>query len=446
MASSIYPPREPGSSVQTAVYDREDSLRSPVLAQYNTPAQLQYVDLDPNNTACPPNACVVSDMPMVAPEIGCGSGDKCWLDVQYLLWWNSGQSIPPLVTTSPAGTSSEDAGVLGEPNTQILYGNQDILTKAHNGIRIQAGGWFDQNNMLGIQGEYFGFGTQTTQFNSASNASGSPILARPFFNINPRDPIFNAPDPPARQDSQLISFPNDLSGSIAIDASTRLQSAGIAIRANLAGDVLGANSQTQYSRVDMIAGYRYLRLKDRLGFSQSLDSLNPIVTVSLDIFDRFDTKNEFQGVDLGGVWGAGWNQWSMECLFKTGIGNVRQKVNIQGSTSVSPVGGPTASYAGGLLAQNSNIGKYSQNRFALLPEIGVTLGYNVVPNWQLTAGYTLLYWGSVARPGDQIDLDINPDQLPPAINPVEGAHRPVFEFTESDFWAQGMNFGLQGSW
>ncbi len=434
-----------GGPVQTAAYRRADSPQATVLAHYNAPAQQPHVVLDPN-AACPQNACVISDKPMVDPKIGCGPGSRFWVDAQYLLWWNNGQSIPPLVTTSPAGTPSENAGVLGEPNTQILYGNQDILTKAMHGGRVRSGIWLDQNNMLGIQSEFFGFGTQNTQFFSESNANGSPILARPFFNINPRDPIFNTLDPPARQDSQLISFPDDLSGSIKIDASTQFQSAGIAIRSNLAGDVLGSNSKTQYSRVDMITGYRYLRLKDRLEFTQNLNSLNPIVAVSLDIFDRFDTQNVFQGVDLGGVWEAGWNQWSVECLFKTGIGSVLQKVNIQGRTSISPVNGPTPTYIGGLLAQQSNIGTYSQSRFAVLPELGVTLGYKVLPRWKLTAGYTFLYLGSVARPGNQIDLDINPDQLPPVVNPVEGAYRPVFEINESTFWAQGMNFGLQGSW
>ncbi len=196
----------------------------------------------------------------------------------------------------------------------------------------------------------------------------------------------------------------------------------------------------------MIGGYRYLRLRDRLAFSQHLTSLNPLVPVSMDMFDRFDTRNEFQGADLGAVWQAGWNRWALECLLKTGIGNVHQVVDIQGSTTIAPENAPAESYVGGLLAQQSNMGHFSQDRFAMLPEIGVTFGYRIFPHWKLTAGYTLLYWGSVARPGDQIDLDINPDQLPPPLNPIEGPLRPAFEFQESDFWAQGLNFGLQGSW
>jgi hypothetical protein len=435
--------------VQTAVYHREDSPQSTILAQYCEPVQQSYsaapVMLDPYAT-CPQNAYVVSDYSAGGTDISCGSDDLLWVDVQYLLWWTSGMSIPPLVTTSPEGTLPEDAGVLGEPNTQILYGNEDILTSALHGARIRSGIWIDQNNMLGIQGEYFGFGTQSTRFSGQSDADGLPILARPFFNINPRDPFTLIPNPPARQDSQLVSFPDVLSGSIAIDANTQFQSASLAIRTNLAGDTLGSNPRTQYSRVDMIAGYRYLRLRDRLGISQNSTSLNPLAPVSLDIFDRFDTRNEFHGADLGAVWQAGWNRWSLECLLRTGIGNVRQVVDIQGGTTITPENAPAESYVGGLLAQQTNIGHTSQDRFAMLPEIGVTLGFRVLPHWQLTAGYTLLYWGSIARPGDQIDLDVNPDQLPPPLDPVEGPLRPAFEFHESDFWAQGMNIGLQGSW
>jgi hypothetical protein len=47
----------------------------------------------------------------------------------------------------------------------------------------------------------------------------------------------------------------------------------------------------------------------------------------------------------------------------------------------------------------------------------------------------------VARPGDQIDVALNPLQLTPG--PFIGPERPAFEFRDSDFWAQGLNFGLE---
>ena len=52
----------------------------------------------------------------------------------------------------------------------------------------------------------------------------------------------------------------------------------------------------------------------------------------------------------------------------------------------------------------------------------------------------------VARPGEQIDLDVNPDLLPPREPPVSGPARPRFVYDGTDFWAQGLNVGLDYRW
>ena len=60
-------------------------------------------------------------------------------------------------------------------------------------------------------------------------------------------------------------------------------------------------------------------------------------------------------------------------------------------------------------------------------------------------GYSLIYWSNVVRPGDQIDLNVNPDLLPPAMdNP--GMLSPTFAMNDSAFWAQGINLGLDWRW
>ena len=42
---------------------------------------------------------------------------------------------------------------------------------------------------------------------------------------------------------------------------------------------------------------------------------------------------------------------------------------------------------GGLLALNSNIGTYSTRQFSIVPEFGLTLGYDVTSNLRVFAGY-----------------------------------------------------------
>jgi hypothetical protein len=59
---------------------------------------------------------------------------------------------------------------------------------------------------------------------------------------------------------------------------------------------------------------------------------------------------------------------------------------------------------------------------------------------RVTAGYTLLYWSGVARPGDQIDLDVNLSQVAPNI--MVGPARPEFRWVGSDLWVQGLSAGL----
>jgi hypothetical protein len=112
----------------------------------------------------------------------------------------------------------------------------------------------------------------------------------------------------------------------------------------------------------------------------------------------------------------------------------------------TPDDGSRVEDTGGLLAQRSNIGRHTTDDFAVVPQLGITLGYHVTPRLSLTLGYTFFYWSVVARPGEQIDLDVNPDLLPPERVPFQGALRPRFIYEGTDYWAQGLNLGLDYRW
>ena len=72
-------------------------------------------------------------------------------------------------------------------------------------------------------------------------------------------------------------------------------------------------------------------------------------------------------------------------------------------------------------------------------------GYQITPRLRGTVGYTFIYWPNVFRPGDQIDTNINLSQLPFVTGPgtLVGAAVPAPRNKGSDFWAQGLNFGLE---
>jgi hypothetical protein len=127
-------------------------------------------------------------------------------------------------------------------------------------------------------------------------------------------------------------------------------------------------------------------------------------------------------------------------LMKLGLGNSHCRVVVDGmTTTTAPNGGGTTTAIGGLLAQRTNIGTYEQNHFAVIPELGITLGYDLTRRLRATFGYSFLYWNRVARPGSLLDTSVS--QLPPE-DPT-GARRPAFAFSTREFWAQGMNAGLE---
>ena len=195
-------------------------------------------------------------------------------------------------------------------------------------------------------------------------------------------------------------------------------------------------------RLDLLVGYRFAELNDGLAihqFSQwtQAQGIIPAGTTK-DITDSFDTANQFNGGQLGVAYQERVGRWSLEMLAKLGLGNTQSRVRIDGGTVTTVPGGGSATFDGGLLAQTTNIGVHESNVFSLMPELGITLGCDLTCRLRATFGYTFLYWSRVARPGDQIDRNLS--QLPPE-PPVAGGG-PAFALRTTDFWAQGMNFGL----
>ena len=70
----------------------------------------------------------------------------------------------------------------------------------------------------------------------------------------------------------------------------------------------------------------------------------------------------------------------------------------------------------------------------------MTVGHQLTRHLRATVGYTFLYWSDVVRPGSQASRVLNPTQLPP--NALQGPALPVLHFEGTDFWAMGLNFGL----
>jgi hypothetical protein len=364
---------------------------------------------------------------------GCGScgpcGPRCWFGSRleargdYLLMWGKGDFVPALVTTSPNGTDRTAAGVLGEQSTSILFGNRDMNDTARSGGRVTLDWWLGGGNCVAIEGSYLGLGDHKNSFDASSQ--GDPILARPFFNVNT-----------ALQDSGLVAFPNVVTGNLHVADTTDFQSAEFLLRTTWF---------RQGSRhIDFLIGYRYVRLDDDLQIDEHETSTDPAgivpVGTTLALSDRFHTLNEFNGLEAGVS--ANWRycRWSTEALLKMAVGNSSSRVWIDGSTTIQEPTQTAVTSQGGFLAQPTNIGHYNHNDLAVVPELGLTLGYDLTCRLKFTVGYSFIYWSKVARPGDQISTNVNPTQFAP--NTLTGLPSPQFRYTTTDYWAQGLTLGL----
>lgn len=366
----------------------------------------------------------------------CGSGCRVWANFDYLNIKVHGDGIPPLVTTSSIGTPQSDAGVLGEPNTSILFGNERLNNDQRSGGRIQLGYWLDEQGYTAVEGHYYKLESVSQSFAASSTFSAvsqdPQILARPFNNI---DLNIN--------DSLIVAFPNfviggvtvDLDGSVDAQEWSQVQSAGLLMRQ------LWKCSEARNHRVYLIGGYRFFELQENLQINHQINPVGSIFLpgTSFASHDEFATNNTFNGVDFGMINEVRWWRLSVESLLKVAVGNMHQTLNISGQSTVFD-GLANSTREGGLLALPTNIGHYNRDRMALIPEAGVKVGLQLTPGIRATIGYSFTYVSRVMRPGHQLDLVVNPTQR---VGPLVGPARPLPVLESADVFLQGATAGLE---
>lgn len=351
--------------------------------------------------------------------MGCGwCTPGFWGRAEYLMWWVRGAYVPPLVTTSPQGTPVGQAGVL--PNADILFGDQEINDRGRSGGRFTIGYWFDPCETLGIENTFFFIGGDNDGYTASS--SGDPILARPFFNVDSGD-----------DDAIVIAYPQVVVGGINITSNRQIYSNELNLRRSLYSDCC--------RRIDILAGYRYMRLSEGLDIYTNTTSLeSSTLGTQFAIEDHFNTGNNFNGGQIGVNLQLYRGCWTIDLLGKIALGGVSQQAKINGSTVITPVDDDIQTYDAGILALGSNSGQFNQTVFGAIPEFGVNLRYQWTPLWRVNVGYTFMALTNVLRPGDQIDLNLDPDQFPPV---EDDGTSPAFSFNESDIWLQGINLGIE---
>jgi hypothetical protein len=343
-----------------------------------------------------------------------------WIGGDGLLWWTKNQPLSvPLLTTGPASQGAS-AGNLGVPGTTSL--NAPLDYDAVGGIRLYAGGWFDDDQKFGLDGSLFILGWQSASF-GAIDKSGTG------------DFVINEPVPGAPFITQ-VTAPGLATGNAAVVASSRLAGGDIDLRYNL--------YRLQGCTINLLAGFRYLQLDETLtitsvsnpfGTTTYNDSMGNVLATAtpgstIILIDQFRTRNQFYGGQVGAEFQYLSGRWSLGATTKLGIGGTQETITINGSTTVFPVNAPPVPLQGGNFA-NLQIGRYTQDRFAVAPEVQLNVGYQITHWMRGVVGYDFLYLSSVARPGNQID------------NNYDGVVHPQVPMASSSYWAQGLTFSLQ---
>ncbi len=393
-------------------------------------AQAQPPPTPPAESALPP---AMASPPLdAAPEVMaplCAAPDpvctRFWTDGEFLVWWMTGVSVPPLITTSPAGTDPAQAGVFGNPGTAILFGDRHYNGNARSGVRVTGGFWFDEARTLGTEVQYLVLESKSATFFASSN--GNPILAQPFLT-----PGTNQPQPTASP----IAVPDVVTGSVRVNVTT----SGLTGLEALARETIVARPAW---RVDLIGGYRYLHFTERVSVTSSMTTLSTnnrfgaAAGSAVVVGDEFDTKNEFQGFEIGLDAEFRRDRWAFHAIGKIALGWDYEVKEVNGNTTVTEPGTAPVTTVGGLLAQATNIGGRSKHKLAGIPELDLDLSYQLTPRIQLHAGYTLLEWGETVRAGNIIDTNVT---LP---TPGATSTTPRQLFPSTPLFVHGLNFGVE---
>lgn len=355
-----------------------------------------------------------------------GFGDDCcpdrgriWGSVQYLMWWQRAQPTPPLVSSSAPGVPAGQVGIIGLPTTTVLF--DSVPNPGRPGARFALGTWLPHFCNLGIEANFFFLGNQSGSSVFGGN-NGNPQIAKPFFDTNR-----------GVNDREAVDIPGLARGTLTVNTYSQLWG----IEANLRRRWrCGPNHW-----IDVLAGYRHLNLSEGI---EIVEDITAVANGERFIErDSFRTRNQFNGFQLGLD-----SEWRLSgrCFIgvstKVAVGNVHQIIKIDGSTTtfINPGTQP-----GGLFALPTNIGTHTANRLGVLPEVNLKLGVDITENLRVFVGYDFLYLSNVVRPGEQIDTRINQNFRP--VNGQQagtgvGDRLPAVLFRTSDFWAQGLNFGL----
>jgi len=342
--------------------------------------------------------------------------------VDYLLWW-----MKPVCLKVPVLTAGSRAdpipGAVDQLGTTVLVGNSRFEFTPASGFRPLLGMLLTPDGLFAGEVEGFDLATVANHQGFSTQAGSSPTYL-----------AYQAPD--NSQQALPFSIPGVVNGSVAATGTSHLWG----LEANSVANLLSNQWGDLRLQGSFLVGFRYLDLQDRITL-RNTQSLVTDPSISAFGEDSLTTHNQFYGAQLGNrivIFGPG---WSIEGIGKLAFGETRLANNF---TGIPLVGTPVQPglIPGPIQVLPSNAGTQSTYRVSLVPEVAVKLRYDLSDHVILSLGYSLLYWNRILCPGDLMDYHVNTTQLPFS-GPTTGALVPAVQPLHTDYFAQGINAGLE---
>jgi hypothetical protein len=400
---------------------------------------LSALALGPAGTACAQwREAYQSDWLGTAPHNE-GYAENVWADVDYTLMRLTGQHLPALVTTAPIGTPLDEAGRLEDPATTVVAGEDVVGDDWRSGIQVRGGVWLEPWNLVAIAGDYFNVGED--RFNFSDGNSGARFVTRPFFNV----------EPPPGQSRQYANVPGELFGVARVHVDDEFEGAGAGFQCCVF-QAVDCFDRDRTLRLDVVSGYRFYRYSSRVDADHTFVALagNSFIIpagTALLVEDHFDALNEFHGGELALDGRLTQGKWWIEGLAKVALGASRRSVAVSGRTTEAapPNGMITSALPGGMLTSEvTNIGRRADTETAVIPELRIGLGFQLMPRLSLRTGYQVVLWDNVAQAATHLPpaLVSDPRNLPTVM--VGGSEHPEFPgLQESTLVAHGFDVGLE---
>ena len=295
-------------------------------------------------------------------------------------------NYPFATTSAPA-----DLGILGRPTTAALVGaDRNISYDAANGFRAWAGMAWDESGTFGGEVSGFWLAKRTTSTQFPGNSAGLPVLAVPFFDVAsggagelhrlvPRHQL--GVDPGGHLDAGRQGR-----GGHGVQHVPGRRAAG---RADLAGRRPVLPAQGELRRDHLVhdvrrpAGRGVARVRGTFfpggggAFAGTFfgPALAPYQVVTADYVQ---TRNDFFGGNVGFRGDIGYGNWFLNLTGKVAAGYMRQRVDLVGYSTLTASTGLVSTQPGGFFNIAQDLGRHHKDRFAVLPEGGVSVGYQVL--------------------------------------------------------------------